>query len=197
VVLDEVFWDALRQHPVPLRDAALRKLGNRSVSLDLYVWLAYRLHTLARPTPVGWAALRAQFGTGHREPHTFRRDFRKAIVAVPRPSADLCTNAPPSYSGPAPDATGRIRAPMRRRPRRGTPGRWPGTACDSPAAAPSSPSPDGAVWAAGDFYRFSAMNVRANPSYSPRPLVNPCRRSLLKALAARCAGQPPQFADAP
>ena len=80
VVLDEVFWDALRQHPVPLRDAALRQLGNRSVSLDLYVWLAYRLHTLARPTPVGWAALRAQFGSGHREPHTFRRDFRKALA---------------------------------------------------------------------------------------------------------------------
>ena len=80
VVLDEVFWDALRQHPVPLREASLRQLGNRSVSLDLYVWMAYRLHTLARPTPVGWAALRAQFGSGHRELHTFRRDFRKALA---------------------------------------------------------------------------------------------------------------------
>lgn len=80
VVLDEVFWDALRQHPVPLRDAALRQLGNRSVSLDLYVWLAYRLHTLSRPTPVPWPALRAQFGTGYAESHTFRRDFRKALA---------------------------------------------------------------------------------------------------------------------
>ena len=80
VVLDEVFWDALRQHPVPLRDAALRQLGNRSVSLDLYVWLAYRLHTLARPTPVSWATLRTQFGSGHAEIHTFRRDFRKALA---------------------------------------------------------------------------------------------------------------------
>jgi hypothetical protein len=80
VVLDEVFWDALRQHPVPLREAALRELGSRSASLDLYVWLAYRLYTLTGPTPVGWAALRAQFGAGYKEAHTFRRDFRKALA---------------------------------------------------------------------------------------------------------------------
>jgi hypothetical protein len=80
VVLDEVFWEALRKHPVPLREAALRELADRSASLDLYIWLAYRLHTLTRPTPICWPALRAQFGTGYTEAHTFRRDFRKALA---------------------------------------------------------------------------------------------------------------------
>ncbi|MFC3125984.1 replication protein RepA [Pseudoroseomonas globiformis] len=93
VVLDEVFFDAMRQHPVPLQEAALRELGNRSASLDLYIWLAYRLHTLRHPTPVRWAALRDQFGSGYSELHTFRRDFRKslapAVAAYPEAKVEL------------------------------------------------------------------------------------------------------------
>lgn len=80
VVLDEVFWDALRQHPVPLRETALRELADRSASLDLYIWLAYRLHSLASPTPVRWSALREQFGTGYNDLWNFKRDFRKALA---------------------------------------------------------------------------------------------------------------------
>jgi hypothetical protein len=80
VVLDEVFFDALKTHPVPLREAALRELADRSASLDAYIWIAYRLHTLKVPTPVRWAALKEQFGASYAEMHTFRRDFRKALA---------------------------------------------------------------------------------------------------------------------
>jgi hypothetical protein len=50
VVLDEVFWKALRDHPVPLLEAAIRQLRDRSMSLDIYVWLAWRCHQLGKPT---------------------------------------------------------------------------------------------------------------------------------------------------
>jgi hypothetical protein len=80
VVLDEVFYEALRRHPVPLRETALRELSDRSVSLDLYIWLAYRLHSLTGPTPVRWAALRDQFGTGYNDLYNFKRDFKKALA---------------------------------------------------------------------------------------------------------------------
>jgi hypothetical protein len=80
VVLDEVFWDALRRHPVPLQEAALRALVSRSASLDLYIWLAYRLHTLNGPTPIPWPTLRTQFGTGYAAAGAFRRDFCKALA---------------------------------------------------------------------------------------------------------------------
>jgi hypothetical protein len=80
VVLDEVFYEALRRHPVPLRESALRELSDRSVSLDLYIWLAYRLHSLTGPTPVRWAALRDQFGTGYNDLYNFKRDFKKALA---------------------------------------------------------------------------------------------------------------------
>jgi hypothetical protein len=80
VVLDEVFWRALRDHPVPLREAAIRELRDRSMSLDLYVWLAYRLHNLAKATPISWAALREQFGAGYRQLFHFKAEFRKALA---------------------------------------------------------------------------------------------------------------------
>nr|WP_274607308.1 replication protein RepA [Paracraurococcus ruber] len=93
VVLDEAFYDALRQHPVPLREAALRELADRSASLDLYIWLAYRLHNLSGPTPVRWAALREQFGTTYSELRFFRRDFPKmlspAVSAYPEARVEL------------------------------------------------------------------------------------------------------------
>ena len=57
VVPDETFYAALRDHPVPLLEAAIRQLRDRSMSLDLYVWLAWRLHSLAKPTPISWAAI--------------------------------------------------------------------------------------------------------------------------------------------
>jgi len=52
VTLDPIFYKALRDHPVPLQEAAIRQLRDRSMSLDLYVWLAWRLHTIAKPTPI-------------------------------------------------------------------------------------------------------------------------------------------------
>ena len=82
VVLDEMFWNALRDHPVPLQEAAIRELRDRSMSLDIYVWLAWRLHTLAKATPVSWPAIHAQFGTGFRELRHFRPRFIEALGAA-------------------------------------------------------------------------------------------------------------------
>lgn len=80
VILDEVFYEVLRKHPVPLREAALKELADRSLSLDIYIWLAYRLHTLKKPTPIRWAALQEQFGTQTSLPTNFRRVFKKALA---------------------------------------------------------------------------------------------------------------------
>jgi hypothetical protein len=108
VVLDEVFYEALRKHPVPLREAALRELSDRSSSLDLYIWLAYRLHTLSRAAPVRWAALREQFGAAYAESHTFKRDFRKAlapaVAAYPEARVELTEDGVILHPSPPPVA---------------------------------------------------------------------------------------------
>ena len=73
--LSETFFAELKRHPVPLEEAAIRAISNNSLALDLYAWLAYRLHVLKAPTPVSWAALRSQFGTGFNAMNHFRATF--------------------------------------------------------------------------------------------------------------------------
>jgi len=82
VVLDEMFWKALRDHPVPLLEAAIRQLRDRSMALDIYVWLAWRLHTLSKDTPISWPAIYGQFGAGFRELRHFRPRFVEALSAA-------------------------------------------------------------------------------------------------------------------
>jgi len=79
VLLDEDFYRALREHPVPLSESALRAIGPRSMVIDVYIWLAYRLHALRRDVEVGWPALHAQFGAGYMRLRDFRRDFIAAL----------------------------------------------------------------------------------------------------------------------
>lgn len=82
VVLDPVFYKALRDHPVPLQEAAIKQLRDRSMSLDLYVWLAWRLHTLNKPTPISWVAMHAQFGAGFDKLFHFKPRFSEALAAA-------------------------------------------------------------------------------------------------------------------
>ena len=56
-LLSEAFFSQLQKHPVPLEEAAIRGLSNNSMGLDIYAWLAYRLHSLSDPTLVPWRAL--------------------------------------------------------------------------------------------------------------------------------------------
>jgi hypothetical protein len=75
VRLDEGFYQSLIDHPLPLREAAIRQISSRSLAIDLYVWLAYRLHVLEGPVEVSWASLKSQFGAEYKELRFFRRDF--------------------------------------------------------------------------------------------------------------------------
>jgi hypothetical protein len=79
VLLNEAFYRALLEHPVPVSEAALRAIGPRSMVIDVYVWLAYRLHSLRRDTEIGWAALYAQFGSGFARLRAFRQHFIESL----------------------------------------------------------------------------------------------------------------------
>ena len=94
VRLDEGFFQSLIEHPMPVREAAIRELGARSMAIDIYVWLAYRLHRIEQPTSLSWASLFQQFGSGYRHIRQFRARFKEtlelALAAYPeaRVSAD-------------------------------------------------------------------------------------------------------------
>ena len=93
VVLDETFYAALRDHPVPLLEAAIRQLRDRSMSLDIYVWLAWRCHQLGKPTPISWPAIHGQFGAGYKAVRQFKPRFTEALgaalAAYPEARADV------------------------------------------------------------------------------------------------------------
>jgi hypothetical protein len=80
VVLDEVFYESLIRHPLPLRETAIRALSGRSMAIDLYIWLAFRLHHLSRPMRVPWPALYRQFGAGFAQARQFRVHAREALA---------------------------------------------------------------------------------------------------------------------
>ncbi len=78
--LSEGFFEQLKRHPVPLEDAAIRALSNNAPALDVYLWLAYRLHSLSSNKLVTWAALKGQFGTGFTKLAHFKHKFTGTLA---------------------------------------------------------------------------------------------------------------------
>ena len=79
VQLDSGFWKSLQSHPVPVREEAIRAIGPRSMAIDVYIWLAYRLHSLSKTTPVSWPAVHAQFGAGFKAIRQMKPVFVDAL----------------------------------------------------------------------------------------------------------------------
>ncbi len=96
VVIDAEFFAALKKHPVPFSEEAIRHLSYSPMAMDVYAWLGYRLHCLERPTDVSWSSLAAQFGPGYKAIRQFRADFLLSLFAA-------CA----AYPGAKVDLTGR------------------------------------------------------------------------------------------
>jgi Plasmid encoded RepA protein len=118
--LDEGFYQSLIDHSLPLRLAAIQKIAHRSMALDVYIWLAYRLHQLTKPTAITWKALYDQFGGGFRHVRQFRAKFKEplalALAAYPEARLEvdakgvlLHPSAPPIPERRSPSVT-RVRA---------------------------------------------------------------------------------------
>lgn len=93
VTLTETFWKALKDHPVPVSEQALRLIGGKSLAIDILIWLSFRLHSLTKPTLVPWPALHLQFGSERTALKHFKPDFsvavRTALAAYPQARVDI------------------------------------------------------------------------------------------------------------
>jgi hypothetical protein len=78
--LSQSFFDELKKHPVPVEEAAVRQIANNSLALDVYCWLAYRLHSLSSPITVSWKALHGQFGRSVARLDHFKDHFRTVLT---------------------------------------------------------------------------------------------------------------------
>lgn len=91
--LTESFFQALKEFPVPISEAAIRALANQSTALDIYIWLSYRLRKVTRPTPITYAALRDQFSPEYSRLRDFKKRFlgslSDALAVYPEANVDI------------------------------------------------------------------------------------------------------------
>ena len=84
VQLSGDYWESLKTHAVPLDETAIGALSHSALALDVYAWLAQRLHRVPEDNPVllAWSVLHAQFGVGYARLVDFRRKFKAALREV-------------------------------------------------------------------------------------------------------------------
>jgi hypothetical protein len=82
VELDEDFFNALVDRPVPVDMGALRRLGRSPLAIDLYTWLTYRMSYLRQPVTVPWSSLQEQFGAEYGRARDIRSRARLALLKV-------------------------------------------------------------------------------------------------------------------
>jgi hypothetical protein len=84
VRLSEEYFQSLAKHAVPLDERAIAALSHSAMALDIYVWLAQRLHRIeyGKSQFVPWKALKDQFGWNHKRMNNFRAVFLKALWQV-------------------------------------------------------------------------------------------------------------------
>ncbi|MEL7530511.1 MAG: replication protein RepA [Bacteroidota bacterium] len=81
IELGERYYESLAQHAVPLDERALAALAHNCMAMDLYCWLAQRLHRVhpQKPAFVDWQSLKEQFGPDYGRMAEFKRVFRKYL----------------------------------------------------------------------------------------------------------------------
>jgi hypothetical protein len=84
VTLDPRYFQSLQCHAVPLDERAIASLSHTAMGLDLYCWLAQRLHRInpGKPAFIPWAALKEQFGWNYGRMDNFKRVFRQTLTMV-------------------------------------------------------------------------------------------------------------------
>lgn len=96
--LAEGFFSHLREHAVPLNEAAIRELRNNPTALDLYTYLAYRLLRITgdRPHILSWEQLATHLGSAAESPRKFRQTIRQNwdLVSAVYPNARVDMSGP-------------------------------------------------------------------------------------------------------
>src|SRR5713101_4713890 len=126
VRLSNEYFESLQRHAVPLNEADLAALAHTAIGLDVYAWLAQRLHRIdpRKPAFIPWASLKEQFGPDYAHMNHFKAKFRVALRQVlsryltarieldgkgmtarnsppPVPKRLVLLNAPPAKSTPS------------------------------------------------------------------------------------------------
>lgn len=78
------YFESLKRHAVPLDERAVAALSHSAMGLDVYAWLAQRLHRVevGHPAFITWSAIKEQFGHQYARMDNFKRVFRHTLDMV-------------------------------------------------------------------------------------------------------------------
>jgi hypothetical protein len=78
------YFESLQRHAVPLDERAVAALSHSAMGLDIYAWLAQRLHRVdpGKPAFVPWNSIKEQFGHQYARIDNFKRVFRHTLDMV-------------------------------------------------------------------------------------------------------------------
>ena len=78
------YFESLQRHAVPLDERAVASLSHSAMALDIYAWMAQRLHRVSpsKPAFIPWTALKDQFGWHYGRMDNFKRVFRQTLDMV-------------------------------------------------------------------------------------------------------------------
>ncbi len=82
IELSKDYFESLMKHAIPLDKRAIGALSHNAMALDIYAWLAQRLHRInpAKPQFVSWKNLKDQFGQGYGRMDNFKQAFRQSLL---------------------------------------------------------------------------------------------------------------------
>lgn len=102
------YFESLQAHAVPLDERAIAALSHSAMALDIYAWLAQRLHRVpaAGRHFIPWPMLKEQFGADHSNLRKFRQVFMIALRQVcsmyPAAKIDVTGHGLFLYASPPP-----------------------------------------------------------------------------------------------
>ena len=84
IELTNEYFEELVNRAVPLDIRALAALKNNAMAIDIYSWLAQRLHRIDPKNPqfIAWKNLKDQFGGGYKDMKKFKQVFRRTLDIV-------------------------------------------------------------------------------------------------------------------
>ena len=102
MVLSEDYYGSLIESAVPLDNRALHALKGSALALDVYAWLAHRLHRIdGRGVTLHWKSLREQFAQeyqGKDPDKDFKKEFlpalKKVLAVYPQAKVKPVTGSP-------------------------------------------------------------------------------------------------------
>jgi len=107
VSFSEQFFQSCKRAAVPLDARAIRALSSSARDLDIYMWLAHRLHRIkGKPVNVKWTSLRFQFASSKAHMGNFKRDWtnslKRVLMVYPQAKVEITDYGCRLYASPPP-----------------------------------------------------------------------------------------------